>query len=61
METIVEELADNAGRVHSLLESIDDLCVDSDIPLDEIRALIEYALAFNENVFRSLDKLSMQG
>jgi hypothetical protein len=60
METIVEELADNAGRVHSLLESVDDLCVDSDIPLDEIRALVEYALGFNEAVFKTLDKLSLQ-
>lgn len=57
MEQIVERIAEHAGRVHSLLEAIEEGCCADMITLDEIRALSQYALAYTDNVFSELDKL----
>ena len=56
MGNIVERIADNAGRVHSLLEAIEEACCGETLTLDEIRALSQYALAYSDNVFSELDK-----
>ena len=58
MENIIEDIAESAGRVHSLLEAIEEGCCSELITLDEISALSQYALAYIENVFSKLDNLS---
>jgi hypothetical protein len=58
METIIEKIAENAGRAHSLLEAIEEGCCDETIELDDVCAMSQYALAYIENVFKNIDKLS---
>lgn len=57
MAEMIERIADNAGRVHSLLEAIEESCCAENMTFDEVRALSQYALAYTENVFSELDKL----
>jgi hypothetical protein len=59
MESVVDNIAENVGRAHSLLEAIEERCYAENITLDEIRALSQYALSYIDNVFSSLDKLSL--
>lgn len=54
---VIDNIAENAGRVRAILEAIDDTCCVGDITLDEVRALSQYALTYNEKVFICLDKL----
>jgi hypothetical protein len=54
--SMVDKIAENAGRVHSLLEAIEESCCAESITLDEVRALSQYALSYNELVFLELDK-----
>lgn len=55
MEEIIEAIADDAGRAHSLLETIDEGCLSESITTDDIRVLSQYALAYLDNVFAGLD------
>jgi hypothetical protein len=58
LKSVVDNIAENAGRAHSLLEAIEESCCAENITLDEIRALSQYALAYIENIFSSLDDFS---
>jgi ABC-type transporter Mla subunit MlaD len=58
LRQLIEEMAENAGRVHSLLESIEENCNSGILTFDDIATLTQYCLAYNENVFSVLDKMS---
>lgn len=58
MESIIENIAENAFRAHSLLEAIEEGSCNETIELDDIGAMSQYARAYIDNVFKSLDKLS---
>lgn len=51
MEHLLDEIAENAAMVHSLLESIEDNCFSESITFDDLRALSQYGLAYNQNIF----------
>ena len=58
METIIEKIAENADRARSLLEAIEEGCCNETIELDDVCTMSQYAMAYIENVFKYLDKLS---
>lgn len=58
MEAIIENIAENAGRAHSLLEAIEAGSCSGEIELDDINVMSQYAMAYIDNMFKSLDKLS---
>lgn len=58
MEAIIEKIAENAGHAHSLLVAIEEGCCNETIELDDVCTMSQYALAYIENVFKNLDKLS---
>jgi hypothetical protein len=51
LEHLLDEIAENAAMVHSLLESIEDNCFSESITFDDLRALSQYGLAYNQNIF----------